>query len=162
MVRMRWTAVPLATIILPLHIACGEPDAFPGGSYEIISRLELPHVERWAIDQTRRICLVSNLKENEIPIPVLSANNPFAKCGSANLSIRGATIEYDIVCPGRASAKAHANYILDAVGFSGRVAMVLGGKNMTMTEVVHARRLGACDPEHPDAPDNAAASVAAN
>jgi len=28
-----------------------------GGLYEVTSRLELPHLERWAIDKKTRICL---------------------------------------------------------------------------------------------------------
>ena len=30
--------------------------------------------------------------------------------------------------------------------FSGRIAMVMGAKNMTMTEVQRARRIGECSP----------------
>ena len=30
--------------------------------------------------------------------------------------------------------------------FTGRIAMVMGAKNMTMTEVQHARRVGECSP----------------
>jgi len=75
----------------------------------------------------------------------LSTNNPYAKCAARNLVAGDTAIEYDIVCPGRASAKAHAFYTLNEGGFSGRIAMVLGGKNMTMTEVLHGRRIGACD-----------------
>ena len=55
-------------------------------------------------------------------------------------------LEYDIVCPERGSAKGHAIYVLSGNKFSGRVAMVLGAKNMTMTEVQEARRIGECSP----------------
>jgi hypothetical protein len=77
---------------------------------------------------------------------VLSANNPFAKCAIANLITDGLKLEYDIVCPGRGAAKGHAAYILSANTFSGRVAMVMGAKNMTMTEIQYARRIGECSP----------------
>ena len=30
--------------------------------------------------------------------------------------------------------------------FTGHIAMVMGAKNMTMTEVQHARRVGECSP----------------
>lgn len=120
--------------------------AFPDGAYEVVSRLELPHVERWAIDQTTRVCITASRRAGGVPIPVLSANNPFAECAATNFVASGASVEYDIVCPGRASAKAHASYVLEQPGFAGRVAMVMAAKNMTMTEVVRGRRLGDCEP----------------
>ena len=116
------------------------------GSYEITARLELPHLERWSVDRTTVVCLPVS-RGNDIPVPVLSANNPFAKCTAANLIIDGPKLEYDIVCPERGSAKGHAVYRFSAGAFSGRIAMIMGAKNMTMTEVQHARRIGECSPE---------------
>jgi hypothetical protein len=116
------------------------------GSYEIIARLELPHLERWAVDKTTIICLPASLSDDTLPIPIVSANNPFAKCSAANLMTQTPKLEYDIVCPGRGAAKGHAIYTLSNDTFSGRVAMVLGAKNMTMTEVQQARRIGNCNP----------------
>jgi hypothetical protein len=118
------------------------------GSYEITARLELPHLERWSADKTTVVCLPTP-RGNDIPVPVLSANNPFAKCSASNLVIDGARLEYDIVCPERGAAKGHAIYSFSAGIFSGRVAMVMGGKNMTMTEIQHARRIGECSPAIP-------------
>lgn len=115
------------------------------GSYEITARLELPHLERWSVDRTTVLCLPVS-RGTDIPVPVLSANNPFAKCTASNLVVDGPKLEYDIVCPERGAAKGHAVYKFSAGAFSGRVAMVLGGKNMTMTEVQHARRIGECSP----------------
>jgi hypothetical protein len=53
-------------------------------------------------------------------------------------------LRYAIHCPGRDAARAEARYRPAPDGFRGRVAMVLGAKNMTMTEVQTGRRLGAC------------------
>jgi hypothetical protein len=117
-----------------------------GGSYELTARLELPHLERWAVDKTTIVCLPNVRSGDELPIPVVSANNPFAKCSAANLAADSSKLEYDIVCPGRGAAKGHATYILSIGTFSGRVAMVMGGKNMTMTEIQQARRIGECGP----------------
>lgn len=117
-----------------------------GGSYEITARLELPHLERWSVDKTTIVCLPSFRSGDKIPIPVISTNNPFAKCTASNLTADSTRLEYNIVCPGRDAAKAHATYILSLDTFSGRVAMVMGGKNMTMTEVQTARRIGECNP----------------
>jgi len=124
--------------------------ALPRGSYQITTRLELPHVERWAIDKTTTICLSGRAATRQIPIPILSANNPYAACAAANVVIDNGQLEYDVVCPGRDAAKAHASYSLQSDDFAGRVAMVLGGKNMTMTEVQHGRRIGECESPRQD------------
>ncbi len=138
-------AATAATLMLPLGICSAGPSSLLNGSYEVVSRLEIPHVEEWAVDKTTQICLSGIPTGGGMPIPVQSANNPCAKCATRNLAAGSAAIEYDIVCPGRGSAKAHASYTLNEGSFYGRVVMVLGGKNMTMTEVVHGRRIGACD-----------------
>jgi hypothetical protein len=79
-------------------------------------------------------------------VPVVSANNPFAKCSAINLVADASKLEYDIVCPERGAARGHAVYELSSNAFTGRIAMVMGAKNMTMTEVQHARRIGECSP----------------
>lgn len=122
----------------------GDAASLPVGSYAITTRLELPHLERWAIDRTTTICLSGHAAGGRMPIPVLSDNNPYATCAAANLVIDHGRLEYDVLCPGRDAAKAHATYSLAADHFAGRVTMVLGGKNMTMTEVQHAHRVGDC------------------
>jgi hypothetical protein len=124
--------------------AAAEPQEVPlrGGSYEVTYRLELPHLERWAIDKQKTVCLA---EAQEPVLPVLSPNTPFAKCKAENWRRDGAELSYDIVCEGRASARAHAVYRFARGEFSGRTAMVMGAKNMTMTEVQTGRRMGSCD-----------------
>ncbi|MGB8633347.1 MAG: DUF3617 family protein, partial [Xanthobacteraceae bacterium] len=139
------TAILLAVGVVPQG-TWAEGPLPQSGSYQLTARLELPHLERWAVDKTTIVCLPKVRSGDELPIPVVSANNPFAKCTVANLAADGRKLEYDIVCPGRGSAKGHATYILSADKFSGRVAMVMGGKNMTMTEIQQARRIGECGP----------------
>jgi hypothetical protein len=149
-----------AAVLAPAAIATAYSGPSPDGAYEIISRLELPHVERWAIEQMSRICLSLKASDGSIPIPVFSANNPFSNCTAVNLRTTGTSIAYDIICPGRASAKAHARYTFDDDGFRGRVEMVMAAKNMTMTEVVRARRLSWCDAQIQDAASPAEARAA--
>jgi hypothetical protein len=142
------TLLAMTTVLIVAPVALCETRideaSLPAGSYAITTRLELPHLERWAIDKTTTICLRGHATGGQLPIPILSANNPYASCAAANLAIDHGKLEYDVVCPGRASAKAHATYVLGADHFAGRVAMLLGGKNMTMTEVQYARRVGDC------------------
>jgi Protein of unknown function (DUF3617) len=139
-----------ATVLLPM---IAQPQLLlasslwpPSGSYEITARLELPHLERWAVDKTAMVC-VSNFRDrDEIPVPVVSENNPFAKCYATNLVVDGSKLEYDIVCPERGAARGHAVYELSPNALTGRIAMVMGAKDMTMTEVQRGRRIGECSP----------------
>jgi hypothetical protein len=147
-------ATPFRTLLaLAISLAVAPPAlcetrideaSLPVGSYAITARLELPHLERWAIDKTATICLSARVADRQIPIPILSENSPYAACTAAKLVIDHGKLEYDVLCPGRGSAKAHATYLLGADRFAGRVAMVMGGKNMTMVEVQRARRVGDC------------------
>src|SRR3954451_1424310 len=141
-------AAMTASAILTQSIGrvAADPLSLSDGLYEITSRLELPHLERWAIDKKTRICLFGDEEDDAIPLPVLSDNNPFAKCSAVNLTTDIGTFRYDIVCPGRDAAKAHAIYEIGPDKFAGRIAMVMGAKNMTMTEVQHAKRVGGCQP----------------
>ena len=146
--RMRLRLVLSLVFVSASGIFAAAEDPAPslqGGAYEITYRLELPHVERWAIDKTTTICLSD--AEGLVPamLPVLSDNNPFGECTAANIRQDGSSLGYDIRCRGRDAAKAHATYILSPGHFKGRVAMVLGAKNMTMTEVQTGRRVGNCD-----------------
>ena len=140
----------IAAILLPMiaqpQLLRADPLSPLSGSYEVTARLELPHLERWGVDKTTIICLSNSQDPDEIPVPVVSANNPFAKCSATNLVANGTMLEYDIVCPERGSARGHAVYEVSSDAFTGRIAMVMGAKNMTMTEVQHARRVGECSP----------------
>src|SRR5262249_40570564 len=121
----------LAMLTPPIGQAVTDP-LLRSGLYEVTSRLELPHVERWAIDKTMRICLFSHDESDALPVPVLSDNNPFATCWAENFATDRGTFHYDIVCRGRDAARAHATYQFAADKFAGRIAMIMGAKNMTM------------------------------
>ncbi len=143
--RALFPTILVSTIAQP-QLLLANPLSPPSGSYELTARLELPHLERWGVDKTTIICLSTSRGPDEIPVPVVSANNPFAKCSATNLIADGSKLEYDIVCPERGSAKGHAVYKVSSDTFNGHIAMVMGAKNMTMTEVQHARRVGECSP----------------
>jgi len=114
------------------------------GSYQIAFRLELPHLERWAVDKETTAC-VSELTglPSALP-PILSDNNPFAGCAARNVHQDESSLTFDIVCAGRDAAKAKATYRLAPGGFHARISMTMGAKNMTMTEVQTGRRIGSC------------------
>jgi hypothetical protein len=114
------------------------------GAYEVQVRLELPNVLSRGPDSTRTICLPDAGTNGALP--VLSANNPLAGCPASNVLRDGAMLRFAILCEGRGAAWAHAVYKLTPDAFEGRIAMVMGGKNMTMTEVQSGRRIGPCAP----------------
>jgi hypothetical protein len=116
------------------------------GSYEVQVRLELPNLANWAASTTTTICIPYVGRPSDAPLPVLSGNNPLSKCPAKNVQRIGATLSFDIVCEGRNAAWARAVYTLMPQGFRGRIAMVMGGKNMTMTEQQLGRRVGGCAP----------------
>jgi hypothetical protein len=118
------------------------------GLFAVTARLELPHVERWAVDRTQVVCL--GRPGSALPVPVLRAPG-FARCAARDLVRREAELAYAIACPGPDAPRARAAYRLGPDGFRGRIAIVLGAKNMTMTEVQVGRRIGRCAPPAPSA-----------
>jgi hypothetical protein len=123
-----------------------EPDGalLQDGAYAVEVRLELPNVLSRGPDSTKTICLPYGGANGALP--VLSSNNPLATCPVRNVLRDGTTLRFDILCEGRGAARARAVYKLLPEAFEGRIAMVMGGKNMTMTEVQSGRRIGSCDP----------------
>jgi Protein of unknown function (DUF3617) len=146
--------VRAASALLAAAVASGAVQAeqsaalLQDGAYEVLVRLELPNVLSWtAAGSTTTICLPHGNANGALP--VLSSNNPLANCPASNVQREGATLRFDIVCEGRGAARARAVYELMPGAFEGRIAMVMGGKNMTMTEVQSGRRVGGCDLSSP-------------
>ena len=114
------------------------------GSYEIAFRLELPHLERWAVDKETEACVSEPNEQPRALPPILSDNNPFAGCAAKNVHQDESSLTFDIVCGGRDAARAKATYTLAPGGFHARISMTMGAKNMTMTEVQTGRHIGSC------------------
>jgi hypothetical protein len=114
------------------------------GSFSVKAALQIPNVSGPSWEGTRTLCL--GAEPGQLPVPVLSPNTPFAGCEARDLERSATRLRYRIVCPGRDAARALASYELFPDGFRGEVAMVLGGKNMTLSEHQVGRRLGNCAP----------------
>jgi hypothetical protein len=141
--EMRWLG-GLLLVLLPVSSAAAGSPRLEAGAYQISYRLELPHVERWAVERTGSACLAGAPVVGRSHLPILSANLPFKACTIKALRSTGKVLDYDIVCPGRGAAKARASYTLSNGGFQARIFMTMGGKNMTMTEVQRGRLIGTC------------------
>lgn len=135
------------TASLALSLGAAADDyGLTGGAYDVTYRLEVPHVERFAVDFRRQICLPETAMGRPVALQVLSANTPFATCPVADLILSDGTLRYEIICPGRAyqAARAKAVFAIAHNRFSGRIHMIMGGKNMTFVEVQSGRRVGDC------------------
>jgi hypothetical protein len=124
------------------------------GAYTVTFRLELPHLESFSETRQAAICVVAPESNPTQGLGAVSDNNPLASCAAAELR-RGSdgTLTFDIACGavGSDGARGSAVYRLGNDRFSGRIAMKMGGKNMTMTEIQDGVRSGAC-PREPRAP----------
>ena len=135
-----------AAILIALVSPASAEEGIRPGRYEVIYRLEVPHVEQYAMDFAASICVAPPVGGPRT-LPVLSQNNPLSACPASNARVGGGELVYDVFCPGRRNdrSEAHAVFTLRADGFQGRVHMKMGGKNMTFVEVQTGRRTGNCD-----------------
>ncbi len=125
----------------PLCQAHAGEDLLAAGRYDVDVRLELPHVEDLNMKKTAAICVMPGGSRG---LTVLGDNNPLSHCPASNVRQDGSLLTFDIVCEGTNAARASASYTLAGETFRGRIAMRMGGKNMTMSETQVGRRVGAC------------------
>ena len=145
MIGFRTASAAIAIVLLSGSASAEDRAELQAGAYEVDVRLEIPNVWNWSAKKTETICVPGATAANGPPLPVLSGNNPLAKCPVKDIRLEGAGLSFVIMCDGRDAAKARAVYVLSPGAFKGRIAMVMGGKNMTMTEVQEGRRIGGCD-----------------
>jgi len=138
----RHTFLATAAMVTSVAVAHADETLRPG-AYEVEVRLELPNVLSWSPQSIATICLPAD--QDAPPFPVLSANNPLADCAVSDIRRNGPRLTFNLACSGRGAAVAWAAFSLQPESFRGRIAMVMGGKNMTMTEVQVGRRVGDCD-----------------
>ena len=127
----------LFLLLLPLGSAALAHD-IPPGLYAIEYRLEMPHLERYAVTNRVERCTDGER------LPVISAKGAFASCTLEDRINEPSRLRYSLTCPGASTARAFAEYKPAPDGFTGRIFVKLGAKNMTLTEVQRGIRLGAC------------------
>ena len=135
MIRTRNACIALLVAPAP---SWADTNKIRPGLYAIEYRLELPHLERFGVD-TR----VERCTEGE-SLPIFSAKNAFENCSLEDRVIEEKRLRYSLICEGVSTGRAFADYKLTLDGFSGRVLVKLGGKNMTLTEVQSGRWLSEC------------------
>lgn len=137
-------AIFLAAALLGAASAAAGEMLLEDGAYRVDVRLELPHLEDMAATKSVTICVSRQQDGGNHGLVVLSDNNPLAHCPTSNVRSDGDKLTFDISCAGVNSARGTAHYTLGLSGFTGRIAMKMGGKNMTMTETQHGSRIGEC------------------
>ncbi|ACL55542.1 DUF3617 domain-containing protein [Methylobacterium nodulans] len=136
---MRW----LGLVSAVLAAGGPEPVRLRPGAYEVEVRLDLPHLDEAGARKIVRLCLAGLPAQG---FPVLSDNTPFAHCPATGLRQEGEAVHFAIQCEGRNAGQGSAIYRLAPEGFEGRIALRLGGKNMTLTELQTGRWRGECAP----------------
>ena len=80
----------MAALLLAAVAQAAQSEALlQDGAYEVQVRLELPNMLSRAADRTTTICLPYADGGNGAPFPVLSSNNPLAKCPASNVERDG-------------------------------------------------------------------------
>ena len=131
----------LAAGALVTDMAVAKADGIRPGEYDVTYWHDMPHLERYSMPRKTTFCVSADKI-----LPIISGNGAFRACPQKDWSQTPRGLSYDIECPGRAGAKAAARYKLSTTGFTGRIAVKLGAKNMTLTEVQIGTRLGDCAP----------------
>ena len=135
---MRGIVVILACLVAP---AAGTAGGLPPGAYRVAVHIAIPNVETRDYDFETEICW-RGTGDPEMPLGPLGPG-PLGDCPSeAHDTPEGVIIA--TACKGPNAGYAKAVYRRTPEGFSGRIEMDLGGKNMTLAETQRATRTGDC------------------
>lgn len=113
--------------------------------YEIITETAMPHLEenlRYATTREQR-CLEQNGLRSAFPILQYGA---LKDCRLDQESREKDVVSYALVCKGGHGTTGHASWQLGPTQNTGALYVKMGGKNMTFSQRVTARVLGACSP----------------
>ena len=75
---------------------------------------------------------------------MIVSSPPIAECPVVHSARHGSRLEVEVACQPDNTGRASASFALSEAGFTGRIAVTMGGKNMTLTELQRARRIGDC------------------
>jgi Protein of unknown function (DUF3617). len=113
--------------------------------YEIITETAMPHLEenlRYATTREQR-CLEQNELRSAFSILQYAA---LKDCRLHEESRQEEGVSYALVCTGGHGTTGHATWQLGPTQSTGTLTVKMGGKNMTFSQRVTARVLGACSP----------------
>lgn len=140
---MKTVSTLILAIISGLSPCWAETDLQPG-AYEVDVHLEMSFGE----DKPQRhtICLRNDSNHPAGGLFILTPGTPISHCPVQNVQESINKTAFEIVCAGPNAGTASAQFQTTAIRFEGRIAMLMGGKNMRMTEVQVGHRIGECSP----------------
>ena len=131
----------LIAAILALAAPLAHAEPIPPGAYRVAVEIVLPNIESRDYGFVTTLCW-RGASDPDMPLGPLGPG-PLRTCPAKARSARG-EVTVDTVCPGPNAGWASARYRAVPGGFRGSVAINLGGKNMTLTEIQRGRRTGPC------------------
>ena len=112
------------------------------GLYRVKVTLEIPNVRGTMPFRTVERCIPAEQAEGAFLAIVSSPQ--IAECPVVHRSRNGGRIEVELVCEPVNTGRASARIELAEMGYTGRIAVTMGAKNMTLTEIQRAERIGDC------------------
>jgi|RhiMethySRZTD1v2_1073278.scaffolds.fasta_scaffold147740_2 uncharacterized protein DUF3617 len=128
-----------------IRSSAGASETMSPQLYEIITETAMPHLEenlRYATTREQR-CLGPKELRSAFPILQYAA---LQDCRLDQESRQEEVISYALVCKGGHGTTGHATWQLEPTQSTGTLVVKMGGKNMTFSQRVTARVLGACSP----------------
>lgn len=125
-------------------LAWAAVEAVEPGSYVIIARTVMPHLEenlRYATTRELR-CLRSGEPSSMFPI---LRHPSLAGCTLGNPSRRGSTVRYVLACASPQVATGSARLDEAPRRITGTLEIKMGGKNMSFAQRIEALRQGECE-----------------
>ena len=138
---MNWLYIMILSVLIQSSAAAAEP--MSPQLYEIIIETAMPHLEenlRYATTREQR-CLEQNGLLSAFSVLQSAA---LKDCRLNQENRRQDVVSYALVCEGGHGTTGHATWQLGPAHSTGTLNVKLGGKNMTFSQRVTARVLGAC------------------
>jgi hypothetical protein len=138
---MRGLCVLIPSLLV--HSSAGAAETMPPQLYEITAETAMPHLEeslRYATTREQR-CLEPN--ELWTAFPVLQ-DAALKHCRLEEQSRQTDAVSYSLVCKSGHGTTGNATWQLGRTQSIGTLNVKLGGKNMTFSQRITVRPLGAC------------------
>lgn len=126
-------------------LACrAAPVSLPPGRYDVTTQTVLPHLEENLRDASARTqrCLATQDAATVFPILLHEA---FAGCSLDADASTAPGNRYLLRCANPQAASGAASFEPGAITFRAQLDIKMGGKNMTLLQRVHGRRIGSCE-----------------
>jgi hypothetical protein len=139
--RIRRLFVLIPSVLIPA--SAGVAETRSPQLYDLITETAMPHLEenlRYATTHEQR-CLDQQELWSAFPVLQFAA---LKDCSLEQEHHEEDAVSYALVCRGGHGTTGHASWQLGPAQSTGTLSVKLGGKNMTLSQRITARALGAC------------------